>query len=198
MTLQAIRNKVLALVGVLGGSGLFLISFLDSSVLAFPIINDLLLMRMCYAHPRHIAYYVLMATLGSVVGCVVLYYIARKGGETFYRRRAGTRGEGVRTWIERNGFLGTLAAALLPPPTPFKLFVIAAGVLEVPLRTFALAVLLARLVRYFTIGILAVRYGEAAAQYLGAHRLAMAGIVLGIVVLSYLLSKAFVHHAPRE
>jgi len=198
MTLQAIRNKVLALVGVLGGGGLFLISFLDSSVLTFPIINDLLLMRMCYAHPRHIAYYALMAALGSVAGCVVLYFIARKGGEAFYRRRAGAHGERVHAWIERNGFVGTLAAALLPPPTPFKLFVIAAGVLELPLRAFALAVLLARLVRYFAIGILAARYGDAAAQFLGAHKLAMAGIVLGIVALSYLLSKVFLRHAPPE
>jgi len=197
MTLQTIRAKVLALVAVLGGGGLFLISFLDSSVLTFPVVNDLLLMRMCYAHPRHIAYYALMAALGSVAGCVVLYLIARKGGEAFYRRRAGKRGHRAHAWIERHAFLGTLAAALFPPPTPFKLFVIAAGVLEVPLRTFAPAVLLARIVRYLAIGILAARYGEAAAQYLGAHKLAMAAMVLGIVVLSYLLSKAFLHNAPR-
>lgn len=197
MTLKTIRAKILVLVGGLGGTGLFLISFLDSSVMTFPVINDLLLMRLSIQNPRHMPYYAFMALLGSVAGCIFLYFVARKGGEAFYHRRAGPHAHRVRAWIERNGFLSVLVAALLPPPMPFKVVVVAAGVFEVPLRTFTLALTIARVVRYFTIGILSVRYGEDAAHYLGRHRLALAAGVLAFAVVSYLVSKLLMHHAPR-
>ena len=196
MTFQAIRNWVLVVVGGLGGGGLFLISFLDSSVLTFPVINDLLLIRLSFQNPRHMPYYALMATLGSVAGCLLLFFIARKGGHAFYHRRAGTHAHRVRAWIERNSFLSVLVAALLPPPAPFKVVVVAAGVFEVPLRTFTLALTLARLVRYFTIGFLAVRYGEGAARYLGRHRLTFAAGVLAFAFVSYLVSKLLMRHTP--
>lgn len=198
MKLQAIHAKFLALVGGLGGAGLFLVSFLDSSVMTFPVVNDLLLVRFSIQNPQRMPYYALMATLGSVAGCVLLYFLARWGGEAFFHRRAGSHGHGVRAWIERNGFISMLIAALLPPPTPFKVFVIAAGAFEVPLRTFVLAVTLARALRYFAIGFLSVRYGDTALHYLTEHKLRLTGIALGLVLVSYLLARLFMRRAPRR
>ena len=73
---------------VMGGPGLFLIAFLDSSFLSFPQVVDLLMMGLVTHHKERLLYYALMPTLGSLGGCLVLYFIARKGGETFLRRRA--------------------------------------------------------------------------------------------------------------
>src|SRR5438045_550455 len=78
-----------------GGLGLFLIAFLDSSVLTFPVINDLLVIDLSIRFPARMPYYATMATLGSVGGCVMLYYIARKGGEAMFRKQAGPRADKI-------------------------------------------------------------------------------------------------------
>src|SRR5258708_8952859 len=124
-SLSGWKQKVVAFASGLGAPGLFLISFLDSSVLTFPIINDLLLIELSIEHPARMPLYAFMAALGSVLGCVALYFIARKGGEAFFHRKAGEHAHAIRHWVERNGFVGMLIAALLPPPTPFKFFVFA-------------------------------------------------------------------------
>jgi membrane protein YqaA with SNARE-associated domain len=177
-----------AIVATAGGLGLFLIAFLDSSVLTFPVINDLLLIDLSIRNPARMPYYAAMATLGSVGGCLLLYYLARKGGEAMFQKQAGPRAQQIRAWIERNGFLSILVTALLPPPTPFKVFVIAAGALEMPVRTFVVGLLAARAIRFFGEGFLAIRYGDQAGQFLLTHKLEVAGIVLGVVLCLYLLS----------
>src|SRR6202163_1518988 len=109
-----------ATVAAAGGLGLFLIAFLDSSVLTFPVINDLLLIDLSIRFPARMPYYAAMATLGSVAGCLLLYYIARKGGEAMFQKQAGPRAQKIRVWIKNNGFISIIVTALLPPPTPFK------------------------------------------------------------------------------
>ena len=188
-TLSGWKQRIVAFAGALGAPGLFLISFLDSSVLTFPVINDLLLIDLAIQHPARMPLYALMAASGSVLGCVLLYFIARAGGEAFFHKRAGARAETIRHWVERNGFAGMLVAALLPPPTPFKFFVFAAGVFEVPLWSFVSAISLARGIRYFGIGYLAVRYGDQAMPYLVAHKLQAAVIAFAVVAVSYVLSR---------
>jgi membrane protein YqaA with SNARE-associated domain len=183
------RQKIVAFAGALGAPGLFLISFLDSSVLTFPVINDLLLIELCIQRPVRMPLYAAMAMTGSVLGCVLLYFIAKKGGETFFRKKAGQRGQVIRKWVVKNGFGGMLAAALLPPPTPFKIFVFAAGVFEVPLSSFASAIALARAIRYFGIGYLATNYGEQAMPFIAEHRLPVAAGALVFVAVSYGLSR---------
>ena len=192
------KQKIVAFAGGLGAPGLFLISFLDSSVLTFPVINDLLLIELSIQYPARMPLYAFMASLGSVLGCVVLYFIARKGGEAFYQKKAGVRGEVIRHWVVRNGFGGMLAAALLPPPTPFKFFVFAAGVFEVPLISFTSAITLARLFRYFGIGFLAVRYGADALPYLAAHKIQVAVIVIVLVAVSYGLSRVLLRSGNKK
>ncbi len=183
------KQKIILFAGALGASGLFLISFLDSSVLSFPVINDLLLINLAMNRPSRMPLYAAAATAGSVLGCVLLYFIARKGGEAFFHKNAGVHGHAVRHWVEQNGFIGVLLAALLPPPTPFKIFVFAAGVFEVPVASFTLAVTIARLLRYFTMGYLAVRFGHDALPYLVHHKMPVAIAVILFVAVSYLLSR---------
>jgi len=183
------KQKIVTVAGTLGAPGLFLISFLDSSVLSFPIINDLLLIQLSIEHPHRMMLYALAATVGSVLGCIVLYYIARKGGEAFFQQKAGERAAAIRRWVETNGFGGMLVAALLPPPTPFKIFVFAAGVFEVPLWSFTSAIALARLIRYFGVGYLAVRFGNEALPFLAQHKLEVVFFIVVFVVVSYILSR---------
>jgi membrane protein YqaA with SNARE-associated domain len=190
------KQKVVAFAGGLGAPGLFLISFLDSSVLTFPIINDLLLIELSIQHPARMPLYAFMAALGSVLGCLLLYFIARKGGEAFFHRKAGKHAHAIRHWVEQNGFLGMLIAALLPPPTPFKIFVLAAGVFEVPLFSYTSAITIARLFRYFGIGYLAIRYGADAMPYLMQHKLLVTAALIGLVVVSYVLSRVLLKHRP--
>lgn len=188
------KHKIIVFASALGAPGLFLISFLDSSVLSFPIINDLLLIDLSISRPTAMPLFAAAASLGSVLGCVLLYYIACKGGEAFFHKNAGVHGHAVRHWVEQNGFAGMLAAALLPPPTPFKIFVFAAGVFEVPIASFTLAVTTARLLRYFAVGYLAVRFGHDTLPYLAQHKLQVAVAAILLVAVSYWLSRLVLRH----
>jgi membrane protein YqaA with SNARE-associated domain len=191
------KQKVVAFAGGLGAPGLFLISFLDSSVLTFPIINDLLLIELSIQHPARMPLYAFMAALGSVLGCVLLFFIAERGGEALFHKHAGDRAHTIRHWVVQNGFWGMLVAALLPPPTPFKVFVVAAGVFEVRLVSFTSAISLARLIRYFGIGFLAIRYGHDALPFLKQHKWSVALVVIAIAVVSYALSRLILKHRPH-
>ena len=196
-SLSGWKQRVVAFASGLGAPGLFLISFLDSSVLTFPIINDLLLIHLSMEYRARMPLYAFMATLGSVLGCVVLYFIARKGGEAIFHKKAGKHGHAIRHWVEQNGFAGMLIAALLPPPTPFKFFVLAAGVFEVPLFSYTAAIMIARLVRYFGIGYLAIRYGADAMPYLMHHKLQVSVFVISLVTVSYILSRVLLKRRTR-
>ena len=198
MNLDKFPHWIQVAVGSVGGLALLVIAFLDSSVLTFPVINDLLVIYLSTKKPALMPYYALMATLGSVAGCIFLYYLARKGGELAFHKRAGARARRIHEWVNRNAFLSILIPAMLPPPTPFKLFVIGAGVFQVPLRTFTLALLLARGVRYFGVGYLAVRYGSEAGRFLAQHKLEASLIALAVVLAGYLLSRLMFRGAHRQ
>lgn len=161
-----------------GGPGLVLIGFLDSSFLSLPEVNDLLVVYMVTQHKHLLLYYSLMATLGSVAGCLALYLVARKGGEAFLRKRfkASHIDRGLRLY-QKYGLLVVIVPALLPPPAPFKIFVLLAGVAAVPLWQFVAAVFIARFTRYFGEGLLAVWYGEQAGGFIKENA-AEAGLIL--------------------
>jgi len=192
------KQKIVAFAGTLGAPGLFLISFLDSSVLTFPVINDLLLIELSIQHPARMPLYAFMAAAGSVLGCVLLYFIARKGGEALFHKKAGERANAIRHWVERNGFGGMLVAALLPPPTPFKIFVFAGGVFEVPLASFTSAISLARLIRYFGVGYLALKYGNNALPLLAQHKVEVAIALVLFVAVSFGLSRWILRERSPE
>lgn len=195
--MNAWKEKIVAFAGSLGAPGLFLISFLDSSVLTFPVINDLLLIELSIQHPGRMPVYALLAMIGSVLGCVLLFYLAEKGGEALFHKHAGDRAQAIHNWVVKNGFGGMLIAALLPPPTPFKVFVVAAGVFEVPLLSFASAITLARAVRYFGIGYLAIRYGHEALPYLVHHKMNVTLFLIGLAIVSYVLSRVILRRRPE-
>ena len=166
-----------------GGPGLFVIAFLDSSFLSLPEINDILVIVMVIENKELMPYYATMATLGSVTGCLLLYVIGRRGGEALVRRRfAGPRLERAMELSRKYGVLAVAVPAILPPPAPFKIFVVLAGVSGVPLVQFASAVTFGRGFRYFGEGWLAVRYGEAAIELLEENG-RMVSLVLAALVL---------------
>jgi len=198
LNLNGWKQKIVAFASGLGAPGLFLISFLDSSVLSFPIINDLLLIELCMQNHARVPLYALMAAVGSVLGCLLLYFLARKGGEAYFNRKAGARAHAIRDWVKRNGFGGMLIAALLPPPTPFKIFVFAAGAFEAPILGFASAIAVARLFRYFGVGFLAVRYGADAMPFLKAHWILVTLLTIALVAVSYGLSRLLVREKPEQ
>ena len=101
----------------LGGAGIFGIAFLDSSFVSLPQINDILVVLMVTNNKPLMPYYAAMATLGSVAGCYVIYYLANRGGEAFLRRRlkAGHTERALRLY-QRHGLLALMVPALLPPP----------------------------------------------------------------------------------
>jgi membrane protein YqaA with SNARE-associated domain len=166
----------------LGGPGLFLLAFLDSSFLSFPNVVDLLVIADVTRHEARWLYYALMPTLGSMGGCYVLYEFARRGGERFLRRRVHERHlERAMAAYQRHGLLGVLVPAILPPPVPFKVFVLAAGVAKVRPVEFLVAVAIGRGIRYFGEALLALYYGDRAAAYLIAHS-REAALLLAVLV----------------
>ena len=133
-----------------GGPGLFIIAFLDSSFLSFPEVNDLLIVLMVINHPERMPFYATMATLGSVAGCLALYYVGRRGGNALLQKRfKGGMVERASELMRKYGAMALIVPALLPPPAPFKIFVLLGGVANVPLKTFVTAIAVGRGVRYF-------------------------------------------------
>jgi membrane protein YqaA with SNARE-associated domain len=182
-----VRSFITWLHGVallLGGPGLFVVAFLDSSFVSLPQINDILVVLMVVQNKSLMLYYALMATLGSVAGCYVIYYLADKGGEVFLRKRlkAGHVDRALALY-QRHGLLALMVPALLPPPAPFKLFVLAAGVANVRPLQFVLAIAIARGVRYVALGVLAIYYGDAALLLMETHGRMVAIWVVGLILL---------------
>ena len=171
----------------LGALGLFIVGFLDSSFLSLPEINDLLVIWMVTQHKSRMLLYASAATLGSIAGCLVLYYIGRKGGDALVRKRFSTdRVDRALTLVRRHGVLAVLIPSLLPPPAPFKIFVLLAGVAGISAARFAIAIGIGRGIRYFAEGLLAIRYGDRAMEYLQENlRLVSLGLI-GILVLGLL------------
>jgi membrane protein YqaA with SNARE-associated domain len=172
-------------VATMGGGGIFLAAFLDSSVLSFPFVTDALVIDLSLHRPARMPYYCAMAALGSLAGCIWLYLLAKKGGEAFFQRHAGNRAEKAKRWVQRNAFLSVFIPGIMPPPSPFKVFVLAEGVFQVPLRTFVFAILLSRTLRYFAEGVLSVRYGERALRVLMAHSGLFGLSILVVLLLLY-------------
>ena len=181
---KAFVNWVQGVAVALGGPGLLIIGFLDSSFLSFPMINDLLLIGMVTRNKSLVAYYVAMATAGSVLGCLALYYVGRKGGEKFLLKRfKASHVERGTQLLQKYGLLIVMVIALLPPPAPFKIFVLLAGVAAIPAWQFGTAILIARAIRYGVEGVLAVYFGEAAGGFLQDHA-REAGLALAALALA--------------
>ncbi len=145
---------------------------------------DFLVVSMSHKSPEKLAFYALLATLGSVAGCLFLYFIAARGGHTFLENRLGKkRAAKLKQRFEKYEFATLMITSMLPPPTPFKAFILTAGVMEVSPWTFATAIGLGRFLRYMLEGYLAIRYGDAVLEWAPAH-----GKQIGLAVLALVLA----------
>jgi membrane protein YqaA with SNARE-associated domain len=171
---------------------MILIGALDSSLLSLPEINDYLVVARCYTHPETAWFFPLFPVIGSVLGCLLLYTIFQKGGlAVLHRRFRADRVERVEKAYARFGIFALAIPALLPPPLPFKIFVATAGALQFPRRRFLLTILIARSVRYYTEGMLAVFYGERVLRFLrdnGLMIVTIVGALCLVALIIYLLS----------
>ena len=181
-------SRVEALALTLGAPGLFLVAFLDSSLLSLPEIADLLVVWMVTRHKSRLVLYALSATLGSIVGCLLLYYIGQKGGAALVRKKfsSATVDRSLASF-RRHGIMAVLIPSILPPPAPFKIFVLLAGVANISVTRFTIAIAIGRGARYFLEGLLALRYGDRAVAFMHenaglASLVAVGALVLGLLV----------------
>jgi membrane protein YqaA with SNARE-associated domain len=177
-----IVDRVRALAMALGAPGLFLIAFLDSTFLPLPGATDFLLIVMVTRHQEFVVWFVLAAVTGSMAGCLVMHAIGKKGGEALVRRRfTGEKTERAIAALQRHGVMAVLVPSLLPPPAPFKIFVLLAGVVGISAPRFATAIAIGRGIRYSVLGFLAVRYGTRASAYVAEHGTAASLVVVGVL-----------------
>jgi membrane protein YqaA with SNARE-associated domain len=173
---------------------MIIIGALDSSLLSLPEINDYLVVMRCYKYPSAAFYFPLFAATGSVLGCLLLYTLVKRGGHAVLQKRFRKEHiERVEKIYARYGFLAIAVPALLPPPMPFKIFVATAGALEYPRGRFMLTVMIARSLRYYVEGILAVYYGEQVINFLKAH-----GLKILIIVATLCITGLLVHLILRR
>ncbi|HEV2420960.1 MAG TPA: VTT domain-containing protein [Candidatus Acidoferrales bacterium] len=185
------------IVGTIGGAGLFVVAFLDSSVLSFPFITDLLFIDFVLQHHARMLYYAGMAAAGSLSGCIWLYLLAKKGGAA-YRKRHGHKAPGrIQGLVHRHAFLSVFLPSILPPPFPFKAFVIAEGMAQVPVRTFLLGVLIGRGLRYAVEGLFALKYGLAIEDIMMRNKTIMIIAPLVLIGVIYLFTRWLLKPATR-
>jgi membrane protein YqaA with SNARE-associated domain len=165
-----------------------LIGALDSSLLSLPEINDYLVVGRCYKYPSAAFYFPLFAALGSVLGCLLLYTIMRRGGQALLRKRFKPESiQRVERAYARFGVFAIAIPAILPPPLPFKIFVATAGTLEYPRWKFLLTVMIARSVRYYVEGVLAVFYGRRVLLFMKDNGLVILSIVATLAVIAVIV-----------
>ncbi len=160
--LKTIGNWIYSLAATMGGPGLLLVATADSSFVSIPEGNDLLIVILSIGKSWSVmAYYTTMTIIGSVIGCHLLFFSGRAGGRAFLEKRFHQgKIQRAELFIKRYGVWSVLIPSILPPPMPFKIFVLTAGVFQMQAWRFFIAVLLGRSIRYFMWGILAVIYGD--------------------------------------
>jgi len=167
----------------LGGLGLLSSAFIDSSFVPLPLVTDLILMELSSRHPARMPYYAAMAALGSLGGCIWIYWLARKGGEAYYRKTQGHAPGRIRRLFQEHPVAGVFLPAVAPFPVPFKPFVVAQGVFQVPFAMFVMGTLVGRGLLFFLEGLLGARYGEAAKQFLMTQKWASLTLAFLLVLV---------------
>lgn len=175
--LSSLSNYLIAF----GPFGLFAVALLDSTFVPLPSSADALMLLLSTARPAWMPLYAFMATAGSAVGCWVLYLVSRRAGHRALARFSEAKQQRVKELIDRYDLVAVLVATLLPPPFPFKLFVVTAGVCRFSLMRFMLAIIAGRAFRFFLEGYLAIQYGAQAKAILARY---YPWIGLGLAVLA--------------
>ena len=182
-----------ALLKPLGAWGVFVIAGLDGAAVGLPM--DPIVATYVYQNRSGFLLYVLMASAGSVLGSIVIYAIGYKGGEELLRKRISPeRFEKFHQAFERHPFWSLMFPAMLPPPTPFKLFVLAAAVSEMQFSHFLLAIFAGRFVRFLVLSILTLRFGPQFVHIFGSifrEHWAWMPAVAAVVLLTWLVVRRF-------
>jgi membrane protein YqaA with SNARE-associated domain len=176
-------------VSAIGTSGLFVIAFLDSSVLSFPFVTDLLFIEFVIQHRGWMLYYAAMAAAGSLAGCIWLYLLAKKGGEVYRRKHHAKTAGRIQGLVNKHAFLSVFLPSILPPPFPFKAFVIAEGVAQVRLRTFVIGILIGRGLRYAVEGVFAIKYGASVENVMIQNKTITILVPLVLIGAIYVLTR---------
>src|SRR6202521_872408 len=159
---------------------------------------DAVLLLLAASRPSWVLIYVAAATIGSTAGCVGLYRISQRAGHRALARFSESKQKRVKDLIDRYDVLSVLGASLLPPPFPFKLFVVSAGVFRLNLVRFTVAVAAGRTFRYLLEGYLAARYGDHAKEILGRYYPAI-GIGLALLIIIVFVGKNLIKRSqPPE
>ena len=143
---------------------------------------DAVMILLSAARPSWMLFYAMTATIGSVVGCLMLYYVSARAGGRALSRFSAIKQERVKNLIDKYDVLAVLVASLLPPPFPFKLFVVSAGVFRLNVWRFAIAVASGRAFRYLLEGYFAAHYGDHAKELLARYYPAI-GIGLAVIII---------------
>jgi membrane protein YqaA with SNARE-associated domain len=166
----------------LGGVGLFISAFIDSSFVPLPLVTDLILVELSSRHPARMPYYAAMAALGSLGGCIWIYWLAREGGQAYYRKTQGNAPGKIRKLMQSYPMASVFFPAIAPFPVPFKPFVIAQGVFQVPFVTFVIGTVAGRGLLFFFEGFLGARYGMAAKEFIMNQKWASIALAVGLVL----------------
>ena len=180
-------NEYLLIMGI---PGLFAISFIDSAAVPLAGGPDAVILLLSWQKPSIFLFIALAATLGSTLGCMVLYGIGRKGGEKTLSRFSPAKREWVEGKMREYGIWIIIAAVIAPPPFPTKLIILAAGVLRTGKVQFASGVFIGRLLRYAALGYLGAEFGNDAARIIRENYLALslalvAGLLLVVLIRSF-------------
>ena len=159
-------------------------ALLDSSTIPIPM--DALLAVYVWNDKSHFWLYCLLAATGSAIGGLLPYGLGRAGGELFLLKRVNReRYERMRARFERQEFLAMMIPSMLPPPTPWKACVFAAGVFEMRIAPFMLSVFCGRMVRWLVLSLLVLKLGPGAVELVEHHRLVLVAIVGGLAVIGF-------------
>jgi membrane protein YqaA with SNARE-associated domain len=173
---------ILHLLGPLGIFGVFVIAFADSALLGMPV--DAAVAFYVYQDHRRLLFYVVMASLGSALGSVPLYIIGYLGGEKVLRKRISEeRFLRIHRSFEQHEFWALMFPGMLPPPMPFKIFVLGAAVFEMRFRDFVAAIFAGRFVRFLVLSLLTLWFGPQIVGLLGMVFRRHFYWVLGVVAL---------------
>jgi membrane protein YqaA with SNARE-associated domain len=157
---------IMHLLGPLGVWGVFAVAFADSALLGMPV--DAVVALYVYRDHQHLLFYVLLASLGSTLGSIPLYLVGYEGGEIVLRKRISEeRFLRIHRSFERHEFWALMFPGMLPPPMPFKIFVLAAAVFEMKFRDFLAAIFAGRFVRFLAEGLLTLYFGPQILDLLG-------------------------------
>jgi membrane protein YqaA with SNARE-associated domain len=180
------KNLKASLIGF-GALGIFLIALMDAAFIPMPGGPDVVVITLSIATPALMPLYVLAAMAGSTIGSLILYFIALKGGQAALRKFSAEKRAKVQKALDEYDIWALLVAAVMPPPFPFKLFVLSAGAFRMKLWRFVLAMILGRGFRFVLEGILAVRYGEQATEILKQHSVKIGLGIAAVILLAFLV-----------